>query len=128
MIHPIDENFYRIMSEWWKSKGCEFAVPKEILPEGYVSYVGEKPVFAGYLFQNGLWGWLAFITVNPDTDARERESGMKSFVEGVEAKALEKGIRLLFSPTNNGSLISRLETNGFKKYDADVVHLLKIIT
>ena len=127
MIKQIDNNLYETVCGWWKAKGCEFSFPQEFLPEGYVSFVNGKPIFAGYLNHQNMWGWLTWLVANPDSNSQERDLGFKTLIDEIDKKFSEKGVRFIFTPTNNASLLARFESNGFKRYDSDVVHLLKII-
>jgi hypothetical protein len=127
MIKQINDELYEVICGWWEKKGSKFDIAKEVLYEGYASFIENKPIFSAYLYHQNALGWLAWVAANPESDSRERKVGMKLLVDGITEIASGRGIRLIWTPTNNASLISRFEDNGFLKYDCDVVHLLKLV-
>lgn len=51
-VKELDDELYEILAGWWSSRAL-IAPMWEILPRGYVSFIGGKPIFAGFLYKNG---------------------------------------------------------------------------
>ena len=100
----------------------------EMLPDGWVVYAGDKPVVCGWMYvgDKPKISWLAWIVMNPDSDNRERSAAFEELNTKVDEEAKRLGVKMMVTPTNNGSLIKRFNDNGWTTYDIDVCHLMKI--
>lgn len=129
MIKSIDDSLYSIVCEWWSHHGFT-VLPRGILPsEGYISFVGEKPIFAAWLYTatSGSLGLMVWLTANPESKKDERVEGFKILSNHISEVAEENKIKILITATNNNSLCDRFLDNGFKKADENVIHLFKEI-
>ena len=126
MIKEIDDSLYSTVSGWWKAR--DFVPPqREILPRGYVAFVDEVPIFAGFLYKDdrACLGLFIFLTSNPEASIEARKKAFSELEQHVEAVSKSLGIKALITGTNNQNLCDRFLENGFKKYDENAVHLMK---
>lgn len=123
------EEDYPMLLSWWNDRGLQFW-PNDLLPsDGFIGYNEDGPVCCCWLFAHHevRAGWIAFITCKPDTDNEARTEAFGDMVSLAEERARELGVKLLYTPTNNASLATRFEQNGYVRCDTDVVDLLKIL-
>ena len=113
-------------------KWCEhYKFPKledEMLPDGWIAYDGDTPVFVGWLYAQAdlKIAWVAWVVMNPECDHRARDKAFVEFNAKIDEEAVARGIKMMITPTNNGSLINRFNSNGWQTYDIDVCHLMKM--
>lgn len=129
MIKQFDNELYQTICSWWQSHKWPI-LPQETLPKrGYVAFIGEKPIIAGFLlkYEDSHMGVFTFPVANPEANHDERTVAFKELIDHVSKVSEEIGIKALITPTNNKSFGNRLEINGFKKHDENVIHYMKEI-
>lgn len=129
MITPINDALYEIICGWWKAYGWPI-LPKELLPKrGYVAFIDEKPIIAGFILKDMdiPFGVFAYPTANPEASYEERTIGFSKLLAHVYEVSREIGLRHLMVAANNKSLCQRYLDNGFLKCDENVIHFYKEI-
>lgn len=129
MIKSINDDLYKLICTWWEAHSWP-ALPQELLPKrGYVIYINEKPVIAGFVYKDETsgFGMLEWIVSNPESTKEERDEGFRELVAHVESVGREIGIKFLFTYANHVSLIQKYQSNGFMVVDQNNTHLIKEI-
>ena len=129
MIQEITDSDYPMLVEWWAAHQWP-AIPKEALPPlGYISWKGEKPILAGYVYftLGSTMCWLEWIVGNPDSTPEERGEALKEIVEKTDQVARENGYSMIFTATKHKKLIERFKSNGFNVTEEEMTHLLKVL-
>jgi hypothetical protein len=128
-VIKITDEHWGIINGWIETLGEKFSemhmVPKEAIQDGYISYVGDVPVCATFVYDNGMIAWLAWTVANPDAQLGIRAEAFENLFNEIEKKMFEKGIRAIFAGTNNPSLIKRFHNSGFIITNYENVHMIK---
>ncbi len=125
VLNIWSEGLYPLLKEWWEVHGFPIQNPQHLPPDGFMSFVDNEPVFAGFLFKDPCanWGYLAPITCNPEVHGEKRDIGFKALLDTTHAVAKSRGIVSVLITTNNKSLIDRCKKNNVIEADLDVTHL-----
>ena len=117
MIHPLTNDLYQVLCGWWQSYGWPIA-PKNILPKrGYVSFIGENPMCAGFLYkdEDADFGVMDYIVCNPDSAPEERATAIDEIEKHIRGVAKSIGIVLLMTMSSTEKLTEKLEKTGYSK-------------
>jgi hypothetical protein len=128
MIKQIDDDLYQTVCTWWVARGWP-ELPQGFLPKrGYVAFVGEKPIIAGFLYKDetSYFGMMEWIVAAPDASKEEKTIGFNELCEHISQVAKNAGVKLLMTAVNNPSLQQRYENNGFNPTDTGMTHLQKV--
>jgi hypothetical protein len=130
-ILPLkDTDYEEILCDWWKD--WRWTAPqKNFLPEngkgGYVVYVDQTPVVAGFLYNtNSDVAWVDFIISNFHyKDKENRLIAIDMLLKSLEQKAVEINKKFLYALTNHKTLIASYEENGYVVAGTYNVELIK---
>lgn len=119
------EKHYQTICQWWEAQNWP-KVPLEFLPSfGLVVYHGETPAVAGWLYRtDSAICWIEWIVANPEVRGEPRTEAINLLLSSLKEKAKECGGKIIFTTANNGSLVQRLEKNGYIVTDKDATHLI----
>lgn len=127
MIKLIDDELYEVVCGWWKALGWA-VFPKDMLPKhGYVVSTN-KPVIAGFLYQEAQakFGLLGWIVSDPESSKEERTECLDILLNHLFDKAKEEGLRGIFTFMKHGPLIEKLKQYGFTVLSDDSIQLMKV--
>lgn len=130
MIRQIDDELYQVVCDWWRVHEWPI-MERRLLPRrGFVSFVGEKPIMAGFLYKDETadFGMFDFLVSNPESSRDERDTAFNFLVDKVEKEAKESGITLLFTVSSHQGFTKRLLHHDFiDSGEGYIRHLIKII-
>ena len=127
MVKKINDELYKILCEWWVARGWPI-LPHGLLPKiGFASFIGEKPVIAGFLYKDSTswFGMMEWVVANPDTSQDERDAGFKELAEHICGEAKKVGIACLMTAVNNDRLIEKYKTCGFEEKDKGMTIMMR---
>ena len=112
------------LQEWWKAQNWP-GLPKEMLPHGYVSYIGETLTAAVFVIgTDGALFVMEWLVGNPSVSYEERGAGIEAVVRACLTFCKEQGAAAVITTTKHERLIARYEAMGFQKTDEGMTHLV----
>jgi len=117
MIKPITFELYQTLVGWWEA--YNWPIPEQnILPHrGYVYFIGEKPMGAGFLYNDPTadFGLMDFIVCNPDSTPEERAEAIKGVETHIRKTAKALGIKAVLTISYAAKLTEKLEAAGYAR-------------
>lgn len=117
MIQPITLDLYEVLVSWWKSYG--WPIPeKNILPQrGYVSFIGDRPIGAGFFYKDETadFGLMDFIVCNPDSTSEERAQAIAEVEGHIREAAKSLGVSAVLTISYTTKLTEKLEVAGYSR-------------
>lgn len=132
MIKRIAKEDYPEICRWWDARKFP-NVPAEALPStGYmVCDENGRGIWAGflYLMQEGTFGWLEFVTSNPDILHDQKQPALVELMETVTKIAGAMGVKVLITAADRTKprWLDRLTQAGFFDSGETVAHMIRII-
>lgn len=107
---------YEFVKKWWLSSGWDPVDKDYLSPVGYITYVDEVPVSAGWLYMavGARIAMVEYIVGNPLVRKAPRSAGINALIDILKTHAKQVGVEKIFMTTKNQVLISRLKNQGFK--------------
>ena len=127
MIKPVDDELYPMLCEWWKAHGWP-EVPIGMLGQrGYIAFVEDKPIIAGFLLkdENSYFGMLEYVVANPEATQDEKSRGIAELIQSISKTAHDIEMRSMMTISDNPHLIQKYLDNGFKITSKSVTVLVK---
>jgi hypothetical protein len=120
-----------MLKVWWEKWGWEEAPTMYMLPiDGIMVYDMETttPLYAGFLYSTGTAiGWLEFIISNKEASVDMKRGALKYLCDTLATIAKYKGMTMLFTSTNNPSLVQSMKKADFVETDKNVTQMLRIL-
>jgi len=117
---------YKTIAGWWRAERFPAPVGIKYLPEvGMGVFDGSGRLLAcGFLYMNGTEvSQLEWITASRALRHEERTKVLTKLIRGIKDTAQNSGCSRIFMSTRHGSLITRLEQEGFKVAESDMTNL-----
>lgn len=117
MIRQIDDELYQIVCGWWEKHGWP-VIPKNMLGnDGYMIFIGEKPIMSAYLYkaENASYGMIEWVLSNPESTHEERTQVFDLLMDHLAVLAKDKKIACVQMFAKNKRLEDRLVKSGFSK-------------
>ena len=118
------DDYNKTLVRWWEEYNWT-PPPLECLPNGYIIFNNETPIYAGFIFYTGTpLAWLEFVIGNKKASVEQKKGGLLKLVDVISTIAKDKGVTSLFVSTNvvfaNG-----LAKTGFNITDKGCIQLIK---
>lgn len=126
-VKIIEEEDYQTCCKWWAHHGWT-PLPKSFLPKrGYIAFIDDVPVFAGWLFKDetAQWAMFEWMVTNPEVHGESRASGFKALCDKVFEVCAELEVKHLMTSTNNDGLEKRLNQVGFEVSDPNMRFMIR---
>jgi len=92
----VAENHYNIIKSWWKKYGHPIIPLDHLSNIGFVSYIGDKPVGAYWLYTtNSAHCYVEHFVKNPDSTKDEYKASFPFGIEMVCAVAKSLGYKTI---------------------------------
>lgn len=126
MIKKFTKKDHALLKKWWDLYKWP-AIPLHFLPDGFIAYVDDKPVIAGFLYipKKGSISWFEWIIGNPFVSKEKREAGFKILLKSILKLAKKNKKTHIMTGSNNKTFLKKLESSGFIKTDDGISHYLK---
>ncbi len=132
MIRKINDKLFAIFQDWCRSQGWPQA-PRELFPSrGYIAFIGEKPVIAGWLYRDpdSAYSMMEYVVANPDSSHEDRSICFHELAEHIFEEARASGAKLMhmaIARDKDETFGRRLEAEGFEATDRNVTLYLKAL-
>lgn len=128
-IRLFQSDDYPTVSDWWNGHGWP-AVPENMLPKlGVIAEDEGEGIAAAWLYMDNSVGvcWLAWFVGNPDATGKEIIQANRIICQFLEEEALRMDYGVMMTTCRQDSLSKLYQKNGFKRADAGVIHLAKVL-
>jgi len=101
---------------------------QELLPENVFVCYNEDDIAIyciWFYFTDAKLAWLAFPCSNKKVAFKKRDFGFEYLINQVSEYAKKKGIKLLFTTSNTGSVVDVLLKTGYNEGDLNVTQYFK---
>ena len=123
-----EKEHYDLLCSWWQGHNWT-PLPIQALPSnGIVTYYGNKPVSAGFLYKtDSSIAWLEWLVCDPKAAKEYRSDCINNTIESLCMLADELGYKLIMTSVNNIGLKKRLDNHGFQVTDKKMTNYLKVM-
>ena len=117
-------NDYDIVGQWWEKHGSLIPQSRYLPKDGIVIEIDGEMAAAGFMYRTDsvicIFEWFV---VNPDLEKEDRDKALDYLVESAIEWKDVNNYEVIYTSTNVGKFIKRLQGNGFLKVEDGNSHL-----
>lgn len=125
VIQFSPQEHYSMVCDWWTAAGLHSMPLSHLSRLGFVSFSGETPACAGWLYQtDSAFCLFEFVIANPEVRREKRSEALDNLISTAKIVAGAHGFKSIFVNTQSSSLGLRLSKHGFVETDKGMTNFI----
>lgn len=114
----------KFVKSWLKLRDMDESLAEDLPQIGYMAFVGDLPVAAGFLRQvEGNAAQIDSVITDPKADPKIRNEAIDAIVERLIDFARKDGVKMILSFSIDAHTLERSKKHGFKQLPHTVITL-----